>query len=123
MVTVHFTVALVPATTPVMVVVGEFGVVIGAIPLTNDQSPVPADGAGGRGRPRLGGSRAGDRAPDTVETVATNRCVEESVAGGALSVGRSRTKGDGLNEEFATSVTRNVDRRVGGRFSVCHEAR
>ena len=45
MVTVHFTVALVPATTPVMVVVGELDVVMVADPLTNVHTPVPTDGA------------------------------------------------------------------------------
>ena len=43
-VTVHFIFALVPATTPVTVVVGEAGVVIVAVPLTSDHTPVPAVG-------------------------------------------------------------------------------
>jgi len=45
LVTVHFTVALVPEATPVMVVVGELGVVMVAVPLTNVHTPVPTDGA------------------------------------------------------------------------------
>ena len=47
LVTVHFTVALVPATTPVMVVTGDVGVVITAVPdaPTKLHNPVPADGA------------------------------------------------------------------------------
>ena len=44
MVTVHFTVALVPAGTPVIVVVGELSVVIVALPFTKVQVPVPTDG-------------------------------------------------------------------------------
>ena len=43
--TVHFTVAVVPAANPVTVVVGELGEEIVAVPLTNDHTPVPADGA------------------------------------------------------------------------------
>ena len=38
---VHLTVALVPAATPVTVVVGDEGVVMAADPLTNVQVPVP----------------------------------------------------------------------------------
>ena len=45
MVTVHLTVAVVPATTPVTVVVGEAGVVMVADPACNVQTPVPGDGA------------------------------------------------------------------------------
>ena len=45
MVTVHFIVAVVPAVTPVIVVVGEPGVVIVAVPLTSVHTPVPTDGA------------------------------------------------------------------------------
>ena len=44
-VTVHFTFALVPATTPVIVVVGDDALVIVAVPLTKLHTPVPADGA------------------------------------------------------------------------------
>ena len=44
-VTVHFSLALVPATKPVIVVVGEFGFVIVADPLSNVHKPVPAFGA------------------------------------------------------------------------------
>ena len=42
---VHLTVAVVPATTPVTVVVGEDAVVMVAVPATNVQTPVPTDGA------------------------------------------------------------------------------
>ncbi len=45
LVTVHFNVTLVPATTPVMVVVGEFRSVMVAVPLTTVHTPVPTDGA------------------------------------------------------------------------------
>jgi hypothetical protein len=45
LVTVHFTVALVPAATPVMVVVGELGDVMVADPLSKVHNPVPTDGA------------------------------------------------------------------------------
>ena len=45
MVTVHFTLALVPAATPVMVVVGEVLSVIVAAPLSRVHNPVPGDGA------------------------------------------------------------------------------
>ena len=45
LVTVHLTVAVVPANTAVTVVVGEPGVVIVAVPLINDHVPVPTDGA------------------------------------------------------------------------------
>ena len=45
MVTVHLTTAVVPATTPVTVVVGEAGVVIVAVPLTRVHRPVPTVGA------------------------------------------------------------------------------
>ena len=41
MVTVHLTVALVPVTTPVIVVVGDDGVVIVADPLISVQTPAP----------------------------------------------------------------------------------
>ena len=44
MVTVHFTVAPDPAATPVIVVVGEEGSVIVAVPLTRVHTPVPTDG-------------------------------------------------------------------------------
>jgi len=45
LVTVHLTVALVPAAMPVIVVVGEPAVVIAAVPLTSVHTPVPGDGA------------------------------------------------------------------------------
>ena len=45
LVTVHLTVAVVPATSPVTVVVGEPGVVIVAVPLISVHKPVPGDGA------------------------------------------------------------------------------
>ena len=41
---VHLNVAELPAAKPVTVVVGEDGVVIVTVPLTNDQDPVPAVG-------------------------------------------------------------------------------
>ena len=44
MVTVHLTVAVVPATSPVTMVVGEPGVVIVAVPLISVHKPVPTDG-------------------------------------------------------------------------------
>ena len=44
MVTVHLTVAVVPAITPVIVVVGEFRLVIVALPLINVHTPVPTEG-------------------------------------------------------------------------------
>src|SRR5687768_13512599 len=44
-VTVHLTVALVPAATPVTVVVGDPGVVIVALPLISVHTPVPGEGA------------------------------------------------------------------------------
>ena len=43
-VTVHFNVADVPTGTPVIVVVGEDGVVMVAVPLSNVHTPVPAAG-------------------------------------------------------------------------------
>ena len=43
--TVQRSVTLVPAATPVIVVVGEEGVVMVAVPLTIDQAPVPVAGA------------------------------------------------------------------------------
>ena len=44
LVTVHLTVAVVPATNPVTVVVGEEGVVIVALPLISVHTPAPGDG-------------------------------------------------------------------------------
>ena len=44
-VTVHLIVALVPGATPVIVVVGEPGVVIVAVPVIKVHTPVPIDGA------------------------------------------------------------------------------
>ena len=44
MVTVHLTVALVPAVTAVIVDVGEPGVVIVAVPLVSVHTPEPTDG-------------------------------------------------------------------------------
>ena len=43
--TVHLKVALLPAASPVTVVVGEDGVVMVAVPLISDQAPVPTTGA------------------------------------------------------------------------------
>ena len=45
LVTVHLTVPVVPAASPVTVVVGEPGVVMVALPLIYDHTPVPTDGA------------------------------------------------------------------------------
>ena len=42
---VHLSVAVVPAAKPVMVVVGEAGEVMVAVPVTSDQVPVPTTGA------------------------------------------------------------------------------
>ena len=44
LVTVHLTVAVVPATNPVTVVIGEDAVVIVAVPLISVHKPVPTDG-------------------------------------------------------------------------------
>ena len=44
LVTVHLTFALVPTATPVIVVVGEFAVVMVALPLIKVQIPVPIEG-------------------------------------------------------------------------------
>ena len=42
--TVHLKVALLPAASPVTVVIGDEGVVMVAVPLTSDQAPVPTAG-------------------------------------------------------------------------------
>ena len=44
MLTVHLSVTLLPAVTPVMVEVGDEAVVIVAVPLTMDHAPVPTIG-------------------------------------------------------------------------------